>query len=136
MSCGAMIVSFLLLAGMVPGSTNCLQVIDEIHEMRSPSSVSGFKFSFTIRLPVGSFLHELYSTSPAVAKLSLRRAAGATMLRASAGGAARAIPRGDPINTNEPITPVTIGRPCLLNMVSDCAMPTPTTDDGDVTARW
>src|SRR5882724_5263874 len=65
MSCGAMIVSFLLLAGIVPGSTNCLQVIDEIHEMRSPSSVSGFMLSFTIRRLAGNFLQELNSFSPA-----------------------------------------------------------------------
>ena len=64
-SCGAMIVTFLLLAGIVPGSRNCLQVIDEIQEIRSPSSVSGFMFSFTIRLLAGNFLHELNSRSPA-----------------------------------------------------------------------
>src|SRR5581483_1881708 len=64
-SCGAMIVTFLLLAGIVPGSTNCLQVIDEIHEMRSPRSVSGFMFSFTIRRLAGNFLQELNSFSPA-----------------------------------------------------------------------
>src|SRR5882724_7988601 len=59
-----MIVTFLLLAGIVPGSTNCLHVIDEIHEMRSPRSVSGFMLSFTIRLPGGNFLQELKSFSP------------------------------------------------------------------------
>ncbi len=64
-SCGAMIVTFLLLAGIVPGSTNCLQVIDEIQEMRSPRSVSGFMFSFTIRRLAGNFLQELNSFSPA-----------------------------------------------------------------------
>src|SRR5579863_4687409 len=60
-------VTFLLLAGMVPGSRNCLQVIDEIQEMRSPSSVSGFRLSFTIRLPDGNFLQELNSFSPITA---------------------------------------------------------------------
>ena len=60
-----MIVTFLLLAGMVPGSTNCLHVIDEIQEIRSPRSVSGFMFSFTIRLLGGNFLQELNSFSPA-----------------------------------------------------------------------
>src|SRR5262245_61334848 len=65
MSCGAMMVTFLLLAGIVPGTRNCRQVMDEIHEMRSPSSVSGFRFSFTIRLPDGNFLQELNSFSPA-----------------------------------------------------------------------
>src|SRR5262245_46870157 len=64
MSWGATIVTFLLLAGIVPGSRNCLHVIDEIHEMRSPSSVSGFMLSLTIRLPAGNFLHELNSFSP------------------------------------------------------------------------
>src|SRR5262245_38378053 len=63
-SCGAMMVTFLLLAGMVPGSRNCLHVIDEIHEMRSPSSVSGFMFSLTMRLLAGNFRHELNSFSP------------------------------------------------------------------------
>src|SRR5580692_3189632 len=57
-------VTFLLLAGMVPGKRNCLQVIDEIQEMRSPSSVSGLRLSFTIRLPEGNFLQELNSFSP------------------------------------------------------------------------
>jgi hypothetical protein len=63
-SSGATMVTFLLLDGMVPGSKNCLQVMDEIHEMRSPSSVSGFRFNFTIRLPAGNFLQELNSFSP------------------------------------------------------------------------
>ena len=63
-SSGATTVTFLLLAGMVPGSRNCLHVIDEIHAMRSPSSVSGFRFSFTIRLPAGNFLQVLKSFSP------------------------------------------------------------------------
>src|ERR1700722_16408719 len=57
-------VTFLLLAGMVPGKRNCLQVIDEIQEIRSPSSVSGLRLSFTIRLPEGNFLQELNSFSP------------------------------------------------------------------------
>jgi hypothetical protein len=35
-SSGATTVTFLLLAGIVPGSRNCLQVIDEIHAIRSP----------------------------------------------------------------------------------------------------
>jgi hypothetical protein len=39
---------------MVPGSRNCLQVIDEIQEIRSPSSVSGFMFSLTMRLLAGN----------------------------------------------------------------------------------
>src|SRR5215831_8541415 len=64
MSWGAITVTFLLLAGMVPGSRNCLHVIDEIQEMRSPSSVSGLRFSFTMRLPAGNFRHELNSFSP------------------------------------------------------------------------
>src|SRR6266705_339988 len=64
MSCGAMIVTFLLFAGIVPGSRNCLHVIDEIQERRSPSSVSGFMLSFTTRLPAGNFLQELNSFSP------------------------------------------------------------------------
>src|SRR4051812_40914462 len=58
-------VTFLLLAGMVPGSKNCLQVIDEIQAMRSPSSVSGLRFNFTMRLLAGNFLQELNSFSPA-----------------------------------------------------------------------
>src|SRR5262245_48534121 len=49
---------------MVPGSRNCLQVIDEIQAIRSPSSVSGFRFNFTIRLPGGNFLQVLKSFSP------------------------------------------------------------------------
>src|SRR5499427_10858381 len=63
-SSGATTVTFLLLAGIVPGSRNCLQVIDEIQAIRSPSSVSGFRFSFTIRLPGGNFLQVLKSLSP------------------------------------------------------------------------
>ncbi len=63
-SSGATTVTFLLLAGMVPGSRNCLQVIDEIQAIRSPSSVSGFRFSFTMRLPDGNFLQVLKSLSP------------------------------------------------------------------------
>ena len=63
-SSGATTVTFLLLAGMVPGSRNCLQVIDEIQAIRSPSSVSGFRFSFTMRLPAGNFLQVLKSFSP------------------------------------------------------------------------
>src|SRR4051812_11772799 len=63
-SSGATTVTFLLFAGMVPGSRNCLHVIDEIHAIRSPSSVSGFRFSFTIRLPAGNFLQVLKSFSP------------------------------------------------------------------------
>src|SRR6185369_10257365 len=58
-------VTFLLLAGMVPGSRNCLQVIDEIQEMRSPSSVSGLRFSLTMRLLAGNLRQELNSFSPA-----------------------------------------------------------------------
>src|SRR5678815_4132750 len=49
---------------MVPGSRNCLQVIDEIQAIRSPSSVSGFRFSFTMRFPDGNFLQVLKSLSP------------------------------------------------------------------------
>src|SRR5215831_17315441 len=64
MSCGATIVTFLLFAGIVPGKRNCLHVIDEIHESRSPSSVSGFMLSLTTRLPAGNFLQELNSFSP------------------------------------------------------------------------
>src|SRR4051812_30508602 len=60
-------VTFLLFAGMVPGSKNCLQVIDEIQEIRSPSSVSGLRLSFTIRFPEGNFLQELNSFSPITA---------------------------------------------------------------------
>src|SRR5215467_10019042 len=66
-SSGATMVTFLLLAGMVPGKRNCLQVIDEIQEMRSPSSVSGLRLSFTIRFPDGNFLQELNSFSPMTA---------------------------------------------------------------------
>src|SRR5665213_715872 len=54
-------VTFLLLEGIVPGKRNCLQVIDEIHEIRSPSSVSGLRFSLTTRFPAGNFLQELKS---------------------------------------------------------------------------
>src|SRR3954453_7724434 len=85
-SCGAMMVTFLLLAGMVPGSRNCLQVIDEIQEMRSPSSVSGLRLSFTMRLPDGNFLQELNSFSPiTAAPLTLVPAAAVV---APAGGVA------------------------------------------------
>src|SRR6476469_9760079 len=63
-SSGATTVTFLLLAGIVPGSRNCLHVIDEIQAIRSPSSVSGFRLSFTIRFPAGNFLHVLKSFSP------------------------------------------------------------------------
>src|SRR5678809_1105355 len=61
---GATTVTFLLLAGIVPGSRNCLHVIDEIQAIRSPSSVSGFRLSFTMRLPDGNFLQVLKSLSP------------------------------------------------------------------------
>src|SRR6185312_2746337 len=70
-SSGATMVTFLLLAGMVPGKRNCLQVIDEIQAMRSPSSVSGLRFSFTIRFPDGNFLQELNSFSPITAPPSV-----------------------------------------------------------------
>ncbi len=63
-SSGATTVTFLLLAGIVPGSRNCRHVIDEIHAIRSPSSVSGFRFNFTMRLPAGNFLQVLKSFSP------------------------------------------------------------------------
>src|SRR5215831_19688731 len=65
MSWGATIVTFLLLAGIVPGNRNCLQVMDEIQLTRSPSSVSGLRFSLTMRLPAGNFRQELNSFSPA-----------------------------------------------------------------------
>src|SRR4029077_6792181 len=70
-SCGAMTVTFLLLAGIVPGNTNCLQGTDEIQEMRSPRPVSGFKFSFTIRRLAGNFLQELNSFSPATSPVTV-----------------------------------------------------------------
>src|SRR5579871_6398030 len=86
-------VTFLLLAGMVPGSKNCLQVIDEIQEMRSPSSVSGLRLSFTIRFPDGNFLQELNSFSPITAPPALAApgaAAGAAAGAAvAAGGGSR-----------------------------------------------
>src|SRR3954449_7912835 len=63
-SSGATTVTFLLFAGIVPGSRNCLHVIDEIHAIRSPSSVSGLRLSFTMRLPDGNFLQVLKSLSP------------------------------------------------------------------------
>ena len=97
-SSGATMVTFLLLAGMVPGSRNCLQVIDEIQEMRSPSSVSGLRLSFTIRLPDGNFLQELNSFSPitaapeavpAGAGVAARRRAAAWRRAAARGGAGR-----------------------------------------------
>src|SRR5262245_35211760 len=49
---------------MVAVSWNCLPVIDEIQAIRSPSSVSGLRFNFTIRLPAGNFLQVLKSFSP------------------------------------------------------------------------
>src|SRR6266850_5960629 len=64
MSCGATIVTFLLLAGIVPGSKNWRHVIDEIQAIISPSSVSGFMLSLTTRLPAGNFRQELNSFSP------------------------------------------------------------------------
>src|SRR5665213_724332 len=57
-------VTFLLLEGIVPGKRNCLQVIDEIHEIRSPSSVSGLRFSLTTRFPAGSAWQLLKVRSP------------------------------------------------------------------------
>ena len=50
--CGEMIVTVLLCAGIVPGTMNCLQVIDEIQETRSTRSVFGLRFSLR-RLPGG-----------------------------------------------------------------------------------
>src|SRR5436309_501748 len=85
-------VTFLLLAGMVPGSRNCLQVIDEIQEMRSPSSVSGFRLSFTIRFPDGNFLQELNSFSPiTAAPVTVAPPAGGVTagVGAAAGGVSR-----------------------------------------------
>src|SRR3954451_9205024 len=82
---GATMVTFLLLAGMVPGSKNCLQVIDEIQEMRSPSSVSGFRLSFTIRLPDGNFLQELNSFSPMTAAPPLAAPAAGGVAAAGVG---------------------------------------------------
>src|SRR5262245_45542695 len=80
MSWGAITVTFLLLAGMVPGRRNCLHEIDE---MRSPSSVSGFRFSFTMRLPAGNFRQELNSFSPGRSPPPL----GAVAAGGGAGGA-------------------------------------------------
>src|SRR5262245_28832521 len=57
MSWGAMMVTVLPCDGIVPGTTNCLQVIAEIQEMRSTSSVFGFRFSFSLLLS-GSLRHE------------------------------------------------------------------------------
>src|SRR5436305_652490 len=62
-----MIVTVLPCDGMVPGTTNGLQVIAEIQETRSTSSVFGFRFSFS-RLPSGSRRHE----SPPVAARAVR----------------------------------------------------------------
>src|SRR6266700_4850203 len=108
MSCGAMMVTFLLLAGMVPGSTNCRQVIDEIHEMRSPRSVSGFRFNFTIRLLGGNFLHELNSFSPARSPVAGAPAApGAPGVAADGGGVA---PVGLPNSDGAPVTPAAAAR--------------------------
>src|SRR5687767_7973635 len=64
MSWGEMTVTFLLLVGIVPGMRNWRQVMLEIQPTRSPSSVSGFMFSFTIRLLAGNFLQLLNSRSP------------------------------------------------------------------------
>src|SRR3954465_12204035 len=83
-----MMVTFLLLAGMVPGSRNCLQVIEEIQEMRSPSSVSGFMLSLTIRLPAGNFLQELNSFSPGTSPAGGVAPGGVAPAAAAAGGAA------------------------------------------------
>src|SRR5512141_1057934 len=57
-----MTVTFLPCKGTE--TRNCEQVMLEIQPMRSSSSVSGFRFSLTMRLPAGSFLHELNSFSP------------------------------------------------------------------------
>src|SRR5688572_13733429 len=64
---GATTVTFLPAAVIWPGNTNGLQVIDEIHAMRSPSSASGLRFIFTMRLPAGIFWHVLNSFSAASA---------------------------------------------------------------------
>src|SRR6185312_16994792 len=58
MRLGATIVTFARLAG-TSGTTNCLQVIDEIQATKSAISVSGLRFSFTMRFPAGSLLHAL-----------------------------------------------------------------------------
>src|SRR5437762_335036 len=83
MSCGAMIVTFLLFAGIVPGRRNCLHVIDEIQARRSPRSVSGFRLSLTTRLPAGNFLQELNSFSPGTSAVPV--AAGVAPVGAGVG---------------------------------------------------
>src|SRR5688500_7634056 len=62
---GATTVTFLPAAVMWPGNTNGLQVTDEIQAMRSPSSASGLRFIFTMRLPAGILWQVLTSFSAA-----------------------------------------------------------------------
>src|SRR5664279_5979850 len=62
MSCGETMVSFLPVTGTP--TMNCAQVMLEIQPMRSITSVSGLRLRRTLRLPAGSFLHELNSLSP------------------------------------------------------------------------
>ena len=56
-----MIVTFLLSAGMVPGTRKDLHVIDEIHATTSPSAASGLSLYLTMRFPLGTCLQVLKS---------------------------------------------------------------------------
>ena len=56
-------VSFLPPALRCPGNTNDLHVIDEIQATSSGSSTSGLRFTFTTRLPAGTFWQVLNPSS-------------------------------------------------------------------------
>src|SRR6187551_1646289 len=61
-----MIVTVLLVEAIAPGSTNCLQVIDAIHTIKSATSVLGLRFSFK-RLPAGNLRHDVTAPSSGAA---------------------------------------------------------------------
>src|SRR4051794_40492706 len=86
---GAITVTFLPCSDTLVDVRNGVQVMLENQPMTSDSSLSGFRFSFRIALPDGSFLHELNSFSPgssAPVSIGAAPGAGGAMVRPIAGG--------------------------------------------------
>jgi hypothetical protein len=86
-----MMVTVLPCDGIVPGTTKCLHVIAEIHEIRSTSSVFGFKFNLR-RLPAGKRRHESPASGAAARAPARAAAAGPTVAATSSSSAASILP--------------------------------------------
>src|SRR5450432_2583114 len=83
-------VTFLLAEATFPGRMNCLQVIDEIQATRSASSVSGLRFSLTIRFPAGNLRHDSGGTMAASRRSRFRAVGGGPFTGTCTIGAAAA----------------------------------------------